>query len=338
MKVSFLVTYYQQERFVRESMESILAIEKPFDWEILIGDDGSTDGTTDIVRTYVEKDPEHIRLYIMDRDPGEKYMPVERASLNRLNLLEHATGDCYCLLDGDDFYSDTRFVSEAVFLLESHPEVSIVGFDTWNWREGEARIKKQKQKTDPLRMNKKKYLHWQYTSAGACVIRKNNNAEETERLLKIRSFDDNDIVLNALAGGEMIRIHRPVYAYRQEDSSVYHTMNPAERAALNVSDLGAALQIMGPEWEKDLHFRYTTAIWMAWFLRKKLQEMLSPEHYDYYLDSCRRTGFLSGEQLMRYPGLSPAEQRVIRGWVYRTGLCNPLRVIYAWTQTRKWRG
>ena len=44
MKVSFLVTYYQQARFVRESLDSILALEKPAEWEILIGDDGSADG------------------------------------------------------------------------------------------------------------------------------------------------------------------------------------------------------------------------------------------------------------------------------------------------------
>ena len=45
MKVSFLVTYYNQQDYVEESMNSILNIKKEFDWEILVGDDGSTDGT-----------------------------------------------------------------------------------------------------------------------------------------------------------------------------------------------------------------------------------------------------------------------------------------------------
>ena len=54
MKVSFLVTYYNQEKYVEQSLNSILAIEKPFDWEILIGDDGSTDGTIDIIKRYIE--------------------------------------------------------------------------------------------------------------------------------------------------------------------------------------------------------------------------------------------------------------------------------------------
>ena len=68
MKVSFLVTYYNQESFVRESLDSILALEKPGEWEILVGDDGSSDGTAAAVREYVDADPEHIRLFVMPRE------------------------------------------------------------------------------------------------------------------------------------------------------------------------------------------------------------------------------------------------------------------------------
>ena len=334
MKISFLVTYYQQERFVRESMDSILALEKPCDWEILVGDDGSSDGTVEVVQKYIKRDPEHIQLFIMDREPGKKYMSVERASMNRLNLLEHAMGDFYCIMDGDDFYSETDFVPEAISVLETHPDVSVVGFDTWTWHEGSARVKKQGKKVRMVQVKKKAYLHWQYTHAGACVIRNNKSEDRLKKLKQVRSFDDNDIVLNALADGEIVRIHRPVYAYRQEETSVYHTMNPAERAALNVSGMGAALQIMGPGWEKDIAFRYTTAVWMAWFLRRDLQRMLESRRYRFYLNSCQRTGFFSGEQLLRYSELLSEKQKNIRGWVFRMGISNPLRVIYAWTQTR----
>ena len=58
MKISFLVTYYQQERFVRQSLDSILAIKKPEEWEILVGDDGSTDGTVQEVQKYIDRDPD----------------------------------------------------------------------------------------------------------------------------------------------------------------------------------------------------------------------------------------------------------------------------------------
>ena len=70
MKISFLVTYYQQVVYVQESMESLLALKKPAEWEILIGDDGSTDGTVEAARAYADRDPAHIRLFVMDREPG----------------------------------------------------------------------------------------------------------------------------------------------------------------------------------------------------------------------------------------------------------------------------
>ena len=67
MKVSFLVTYYNQKEYVKQSMESILAIDKPCDWEILVGDDGSTDGTIEVVNEYIKQYPSQIKLYIMPR-------------------------------------------------------------------------------------------------------------------------------------------------------------------------------------------------------------------------------------------------------------------------------
>ena len=56
MKVSFLVTYYNQQDYVEESMNSILNIKKEFDWEILVGDDGSTDGTLEKIEEFVKQE------------------------------------------------------------------------------------------------------------------------------------------------------------------------------------------------------------------------------------------------------------------------------------------
>ena len=49
-KITFCITYYNQQEFVAQSIESILALDKPCDFEILIGDDGSTDNTIEKVK------------------------------------------------------------------------------------------------------------------------------------------------------------------------------------------------------------------------------------------------------------------------------------------------
>ena len=330
MKISFLVTYYQQERYVKESMDSLLALEKPSEWEILIGDDGSSDGTAEAAQAYVDADPEHIRLFVMPREPGRKYNAVERASLNRLNLVRHASGDCFCLMDGDDFYSETDFVPLAMEVLESRPEVHAVGFDTWKYREGQPRKAKNPGSREPVSVSRSRYLRWQYTHAGAFVFRNTHTEESLRKLETMGFFDDNSITLNALNGGKLVRIHRPVYAYRQAEGSVYTAMPPEERAALNLSALGACLRMMDAKWERDVTARFATAVWMAWFQRKVLQKNLDPVRFQTYLNICRRTGFVRGDRLMRYPELNRAERKDVRNWVLRAGWLSPPRVVYAW--------
>ena len=128
MKVSFLVTYYNQREYVKQSMDSILAIDKPCDWEILVGDDGSSDGTIEEVNRYVEQYPEKIKLYVMPRESEKKYDSVRRASANRLNILEKCSGDIFCTLDGDDFFCDIEFVKEAIEIFRENSDISVVAF------------------------------------------------------------------------------------------------------------------------------------------------------------------------------------------------------------------
>ena len=338
MKISFLVTYYQQKQYISQSMEALLALKKPEDWEILIGDDGSSDGSIELAQSYVNRDPEHIRLFVMDRDPRQKTLAIERASANRLNLVRHATGDCYCLMDGDDFYSETDFVPQAIDILEAHPEVAVVGFDTWRYHEGGPERPRKKGSGRPDFLRREKYLRWQYTHAGACVIRNIHTPDNLAMLERLNYFDDNEITLNALSFGEMVRIYRPVYAYRQQTSGIYVAMPPEERAALNLAALGAGLRVMDPKWEKDVTARFATAVWMGWFLRKRLERGMDPERFRTYLDICRRAGFRQGENLMRYPALDRKGRRDVRRWVFRAGLQSPPRVLYAWTQVRRREG
>ena len=54
MKVSVLVTFYNQEDYVDEALQSVFDQKCDFDFEVLIGDDGSTDGTMAITEMEAE--------------------------------------------------------------------------------------------------------------------------------------------------------------------------------------------------------------------------------------------------------------------------------------------
>lgn len=282
MKVSFLVTYYNQRQFVKESMESILAIKKPEEWEILVGDDGSTDGTIELVKEYINKFPDHIFLYVMPREQGGKYDSVKRASANRLNILSHSTGDVFCTLDGDDFYCNKEFVNEAIEVFEMDSSVSVVSFGYKYFQDG----KYGEDKLLPVgvcgHVDKKTYLKSYYLPAGACVHRKCFGEERVNYIKNIGYFDDNDIVVNSLNYGDMYALNRAIYVYRQTGESVYTSMNAVEQAVLNVQGLDVDLQLIGEEYREDLFERNAEAVIRMYRFRKELEEIVGKVKLERY--------------------------------------------------------
>lgn len=118
VKLSILVTFYNQEEYVDRAMNSIFSQKTNFDYEIIIGDDGSSDGTHRKIEEWQEKYPGKIRLVVQPREPGKKYLSGERASNNRLSLLKYITGTYFMYLDGDDCYCDESKFQKQVDILD----------------------------------------------------------------------------------------------------------------------------------------------------------------------------------------------------------------------------
>ena len=86
---------YNQEQYIRTALDSVLFEEvKPY--EIIIGDDFSTDGTRAILHEYKAKYPEIIKLILNEKNIG--------ITSNVNNISPRATGDIVSYLSGDDWY------------------------------------------------------------------------------------------------------------------------------------------------------------------------------------------------------------------------------------------
>lgn len=120
MKASILITYYNQAKFVKKSLDSALSQKTDFPFEILVGDDGSSDNTQELVQDYIKRYPGKIRLFIMPRDNTVSYDPRVRSSANRLNLLEKSQGKYFCMLDGDDSYLHDSFLDIGIKIMEAN--------------------------------------------------------------------------------------------------------------------------------------------------------------------------------------------------------------------------
>ena len=223
LKVSFLVTYYNQAKYVDDSMQSILAIDKPFQWEILVGDDGSTDGTVEKIQEYVASDPEHIKLFTRTADDKIGLARRQCSSMNRLNILEHSTGDYYCILDGDDWYIDTDFVKEALIILERESSVSVVLFNYCHsiTKEVKLPIDNQRLPNEGIIEGKEYLKGGLYLHCGTGVYRKCFGEDRIDFLKKYRNFNDVQIVYNALNYGNIYFVNRIVYAHCLVSNSVW---------------------------------------------------------------------------------------------------------------------
>lgn len=118
-KVSVLVTFYNQVDCVDRSLKSIYDQVTNFDYEVLVGDDGSTDGTIEKINEWIDKYPDNSKLYVMSRrDEDNLSISSFRASRNRINLLKHVSGEYFVYLDGDDYYCDNDKLQMQVDMLE----------------------------------------------------------------------------------------------------------------------------------------------------------------------------------------------------------------------------
>jgi glycosyltransferase involved in cell wall biosynthesis len=111
--VSVIVPIYNQLEFIRDTVESVLAQDHP-SIQLVLSDDGSTDGTSDILREYADRHPTRITLVASERNTGIA------GAFNR--ALDAHTGDYVAWLGGDDVMLPGK-LSRQVALLESRPDV-----------------------------------------------------------------------------------------------------------------------------------------------------------------------------------------------------------------------
>jgi len=112
--VSVIVPFLDVAPFLAEAIESVRA-QTYSNWELLLCDDGATDGSSDIARAYAAREPERIRYLVHDG-------PAHQGASAARNLgLRHARGELIALLDGDDVWLPNKLV-EQVAIMRGHPE------------------------------------------------------------------------------------------------------------------------------------------------------------------------------------------------------------------------
>ena len=90
--VSVCVQTYNHAPYIKDTLEGILMQKTDFPFEILLGEDESTDGTRDICIEYAKKHPDKIKLYLHSRENNIKINGTPTGRFNFIYNLIHAKG------------------------------------------------------------------------------------------------------------------------------------------------------------------------------------------------------------------------------------------------------
>ncbi len=118
--VSVIVITYNHQQYVSECLQGILAQQGDFHLEVVIGDDGSSDRTREVIRSYVDairNDAIAVRLF-----PADRHLGVSR---NLERCLRACTGQYVAVCEGDDYWIDPHKLRTQVDFLRRHPECAL---------------------------------------------------------------------------------------------------------------------------------------------------------------------------------------------------------------------
>lgn len=117
MKINVILITYNQSKYIRQTLESILMQETPHDVEIIVADDCSPDNTVDIIREYQDKT--RFTFNFLKETHNLGYVR------NYQRAFAACTGDYVAIMEGDDYWIKPSHLQNHIDFLEKFPEASM---------------------------------------------------------------------------------------------------------------------------------------------------------------------------------------------------------------------
>lgn len=123
--VSVIVMTYNHAAYIKDCLEGILMQETSFPFEILVGEDDSTDGTREICLGYAKKYPDKIRLLLHHRENNIKVNGHATGRFNSLYSYYLSRGKYIAMCEGDDYWTDPLKLQKQVEFMENNADCSL---------------------------------------------------------------------------------------------------------------------------------------------------------------------------------------------------------------------
>jgi Glycosyltransferases involved in cell wall biogenesis len=123
IKCTIVVTAYNLGKYIAQTLDSLLVQKTSFNYQVLVIDDASTDNTTQILKDYEKRFPEKVRVIYNKENKG--YLASSNICFDQVKT------PYFSFIDADDYWLTTYRLQKAVDFLESHPDYSMYGGNTY---------------------------------------------------------------------------------------------------------------------------------------------------------------------------------------------------------------
>lgn len=285
-RLSFIIISYNEKDYLVEAIESCFR-QKLDDFEIIIGDDGSNDGSIAIIEDYATKYPKIIKHFVSDRTGvcRETLIASLRVSAVIERALKMASGEFCVILSGDDYFYEGEFFKRGIQFLDSHPDyVTYVGGYEKVWPD-QPSVKFYSE------FPPKQYWAGQYIHLSSFLFKK--SVFDQGAFLQ-RFCDDVGLVYSLVFSGKWKYDKHTVLAYRQRSSSIMHTVDPMEFRMVELMILQDVL-CKGHLYSQSMaHF--SKSLWYVFKNREKIADI----KYKKYVKNCEQYAHNVIRQLYEY--------------------------------------
>ncbi len=281
--VSVMVQTYQHANYLKDCLEGILKQKTSFPFEILLGEDDSTDGTRQICLDYAERYPEKIRLFLHHPDNKIQVMGITTGNFNALYNFYSARGKYIAFCEGDDCWTDPFKLQKQVDFLEDNPEF-VLSYHRFqelvtDSTKGEAPNLLEQPAKD---LEKEELTQLLYHPLLSTICFKNSfNGDLPEEMLQVLNVDSFLISLMGNFGkGKFLEEIRPSI-YRRHASGSWTSKNGDLRLLLKLNTLQKLenyyLRIKRPQVASFFHLRvkqYHRSLCRFYFVNGKLKSSI----------------------------------------------------------------
>jgi len=230
MKLSVAVITYNHEKYIEQTLDGIFKQKVDFDFEVIIGEDNSTDKTAEIIKKYENLYPG--KLIAKYRRPNLGAMP------NFTDVIRSCKGEYIALCEGDDYWTDDLKLQKQIDFLDKNKDYAICCHEYKKYTEGKNTFEDSNYSSVPETTTIKDLAKWCYVATNTAVIRNDFTLPDWFSSLPIGDWP---LFLFLTKDKKIMKMNEQMSVYRIHPGGLWTSADEVKRQNINIKILNSIL-------------------------------------------------------------------------------------------------